>query len=131
MKVVIQYEAGYRYEDVVSFSPHRFRLFPRTDHFTRVTRVDFHTNESADVQYRRDLFDNPVASCFYRDPSDLLECRLELEVALTERNAFHFLLAPAAARMISCGGLTYGSLSLGTGNGAPSRWKLSQSNWTP
>jgi transglutaminase-like putative cysteine protease len=92
MKVEVHYSADYHYESEVSFSPHVFRLFPRADRFVNVTRIHFKTNADADIQYRRDLFDNETAYCFYPLRGTDLESRLVMGLELRERNPFHFLL---------------------------------------
>lgn len=99
MKVAIRYHAEYRYERAVGFSTHRVRLFPRSDHFVMPSRLQFSTNPGADIQYRRDLFDNHIAVCFYPDKADVLICNLSMDLELRERNAFHFLVAPEAAKL--------------------------------
>jgi transglutaminase-like putative cysteine protease len=92
MKVTIDYRAVYHYENEVSFSPHIYRLFPRVDRFVEVKTVKFATNDNADVQYRRDLFDNEIARCYYPGKGRDLKADLWIELELQERNAFHFLL---------------------------------------
>lgn len=92
MKIQIHYRVDYHYETQVSFSPHLFRLFPRVDRFVNVTKVKFRTNADADIQYRRDLFDNEVARCFYPQKGVDLKSTLVMDVELRERNPFHFLL---------------------------------------
>ena len=92
MRLAIRYEAGYAYEEPASLSPHLARIFPRTDLFVKVENTVFTTHESADVQWRRDLFDNLVAYCFFPDPVKELPFRLELDLEVRERNPFHFLL---------------------------------------
>jgi transglutaminase-like putative cysteine protease len=99
MKISIRYEAVYAYEEPASFSPHIVRLFPKNDRHVRVERALFQTDESADVQYRHDLFDNEVASCFYPEKRDRLDFRLELDLELAEKNPFHFLLDAHALRL--------------------------------
>jgi transglutaminase-like putative cysteine protease len=99
MKLRIQYATEYRYSEAVSFSPHIFRLLPKADLHLKVERFDFKTNEHADVQQRRDLFDNIVAQCFYPGTAPALWARLEMELQLEEKNPFHFLLAPYAAEL--------------------------------
>ncbi len=96
MKVRIRYHTEYRYEDEVSFSPHVFRLFPKADTHTTVERVVFETNEGAQVQHRRDIFDNLVASCFYPGHHPALWVRLAIDLRIQEKNAFGFLLASHA-----------------------------------
>ncbi len=96
MKVSIRFEADYTYDEPVSFSTHCFRLFPRTDHFVTVRRQSFETNAGADVQHRRDLFDNPMAVGVYAGETNCLLGRLSLELEILRKNAFHFLLAPHA-----------------------------------
>ena len=92
MKIEINYRVDYHYETEVGFSPHLFRLFPRVDRFVNVTKVAFNTNTDADVQYRRDLFDNEIARCYYPERGTDLKTSLVLDVELHERNPFHFLL---------------------------------------
>lgn len=99
MKIRIRYFTEYRYEEAVSFSPHIFRLLPKADLHLAVEKLDFATNDGADVQQRRDLFDNIVASCFYPDLQRSLWLRLGMELRLQERNPFHFLLAPHASEV--------------------------------
>jgi transglutaminase-like putative cysteine protease len=92
MKIAIRYSAVYQYEEKASFSPHLLRLIPRQDVHTYVDRIQLQTDTSADVQYRQDLFDNIVATCFYPELLDRLEYHLELDIRLQPRNPFHFLL---------------------------------------
>jgi transglutaminase-like putative cysteine protease len=95
MKVRIRFRAEYRYEEPVSFSIHLFRLFPRAGRDLRVRRADFETNSDAVVTYRRDLFDNEVASAWYPEKAAMLFVKLRLEVELEEGNPFAFLLHPS------------------------------------
>lgn len=99
MRVKIQNRSDYVYEEPVSFSPHVFRLFPKTDAYTKLEETSFKTNPDAVVRHRRDLFDNPVAHCFYPEESDTLHCDVTLLVELRERNAFDFLLENRAANV--------------------------------
>lgn len=92
MNIAIRYRATYAYDEPAGFSPHLVRLFPKNDRHVRTDRVVFETDAVADVQYRRDLFDNEIAKCFYPEKRDELHFRLELDIALTARNPFHFLL---------------------------------------
>ncbi len=92
MNISIRYRAHYAYEEPASFSPHIVRLFPKNDRYVRVEQAVFETGQLADVQYRHDLFDNETANCFYPEKSDQLDFRLDLDLALAEKNPFHFLL---------------------------------------
>jgi len=76
----------------VSFSRHLFRLFPKADRYLSVRQLAFQTNMDAAVSYRRDLFDNEIASCFYPEKSAFLQAALQIELEITPRNAFGFLL---------------------------------------
>lgn len=93
MKIQILYQTQYSYSETVTFSPHLFRLFPKVDHNVRVHSVHFQTNLDATVNFRRDLFDNEIASCFYPEPSALLGATLDIELEVQPKNAFGFLLA--------------------------------------
>jgi len=96
MKLHIDYHARYCYEEPVSLSPHLVRIFPRRDQFLQVANLKFSSNESADIKFRRDLFDNEIAHCFYPDPIQDLDFYLQAELDITERNPFGFLLAGSA-----------------------------------
>jgi hypothetical protein len=96
VRIQILYQTLYTYEEPVSFSPHIYRLFPKPDRFLHVKSIDFQTNLDARVTYRRDMFDNEVASCFYPEHSALLAANLRIELEVAEKNAFGFLLASHA-----------------------------------
>ena len=92
MKLGIRYCADYVYAEPVSLSPHLARIFPRTDLFVSVESREFSTAASADVQFRRDLFDNLIGYCFFPEKVTELPVRLEIHLQTEERNPFHFLL---------------------------------------
>lgn len=92
MKLQILYQAQYSYAETVTFSPHLFRLFPKVDQHVKVHSHEFQTNMDASVNFRRDLFDNEIASCFYPTPSSLLAASLKIELEVQPKNAFGFLL---------------------------------------
>lgn len=96
MHVDIHYQCSYRYAQSVGFSPHYFRLFPRLTSGTTVSACEFHTNAGAAVHFRRDLFDNEVARCFYPQKAEELAAQLRLSLQIKERNAYDFLLEPRA-----------------------------------
>ena len=99
MIVHINYQTQYAYSEPVSFSLHLFRLFPKCDRYVSMRRLAFQTNADAAVTYRRDLFDNEIASCFYPNNSALLSAGLQIELEIQRRNAFDFLLASHALDM--------------------------------
>jgi transglutaminase-like putative cysteine protease len=92
MKLHIKKQTTYSYAGKVSFSPHLIRIFPRVDLFLKVENIHFETDSTADIQYRRDLYDNLVAHCFYPNAADKLTFNTELDLTVQERNPFHFLL---------------------------------------
>jgi len=96
MKIKILYRADYHYASEVGFSPHIFRLFPKPDQSVSSDKISFETNADADVQFRKDIFDNNIAFCFYPKPGLVLEARLEIDLRLNQRNAFHFLVDSSA-----------------------------------
>jgi len=97
--VHINYQTQYAYSEPVSFSLHLFRLFPKWDRYVAMRSLAFQTNVDAAVTYRRDLFDNEIASCFYPANSALLAAGLQIELEIQARNAFDFLLASHALDM--------------------------------
>ena len=99
VKIGIRYETIYRYDRAVRFSPHDVRLFPRTDRFLQITQLEFQTKPGTTVRFGRDVFDNVVASCFFDEPSEMLELRLALDVEATKKNPFDFVLSRRAVQM--------------------------------
>lgn len=99
MILEIDYSATYAYEKPVSLSPHLARVLPRTDLFVKVEKRHFESHPTADVQFRRDLFDNLVASCFFPEVVSELPVRLSLVLEVAERNPFHFLLESRALQV--------------------------------
>src|SRR6266480_1634623 len=99
MKIGVRYETIYRYDRAVRFSPHDVRLFPRTDRFVQMTRLDFRTQPETTVRFGRDVFDNVVASCFFDQPSKLLKLRLAIDVEAAKKNPFDFVLSRRAVQM--------------------------------
>ncbi|MEX1117752.1 MAG: transglutaminase family protein [Terrimicrobiaceae bacterium] len=96
MRLLIRYHACFCYDKPASFSPHVVRLFPRRDKFLSVKQSQFSAAEGADIQYRADLFDNLVATCFFPERLSELPFQLELELELEEKNPFHFVVATHA-----------------------------------
>ncbi len=99
MQLGLRYESVYRYEREVGFSPHELRLFPRTDRFCRLRRVQFTPNGDARIRYNRDVFDNVVAVCFYPEKLRELSFTLELDLELEAKGAFDFILDRSAESM--------------------------------
>ncbi len=99
MKLGLRYQTTYRYEEPVGFSPHHVRLFPRSDRFSRVRRLDFAAAPKGTVRYSRDVFENTVASCFFPERSKELEFRLAINLDLDEKDPFHFILESGAVEL--------------------------------
>jgi transglutaminase-like putative cysteine protease len=96
VKLGLRNETVYRYAEPVGFSPHEVRLFPRADRFSRVRRIAFAANADATIRYARDVFDNTVASCFFRERMQELRFEVEIDLDLEEKDAFDFILASEA-----------------------------------
>jgi transglutaminase-like putative cysteine protease len=92
LRIRIDHQTRYTYAKPVSFSPHLARLFPRTEPGRVVQKVGFITNPGATVHFRRDIFDNNFARCFYPGLEAELIFDFQLEIELHEQNAFNFLL---------------------------------------
>jgi transglutaminase-like putative cysteine protease len=99
VKLGLRYQTTYRYDEPVGFSPHEVRLFPRSDRFSRVRRLDFSTTPKATIRYGRDLFENTVASCYFPERSKELSFRLAINLDLDEKDPFHFILDRDAVEM--------------------------------
>ena len=97
MLLRIDHRTRYDYEQPVGYSPHFVRLFPRTEPGRLVQKLAFATNADASVQFRRDVFDNNFARCFYPNKSAELFFDFALEIELHEQNPFDFLLENHAA----------------------------------
>ncbi len=99
MNIRILYQAQYAYAEAVTFSLHVFRLFPRAERHVRVLSSQFQTNADAMVNFRRDLYDNEIASSFYPERSALLQASFNVDLAIEPKNAFGFLVASHALEM--------------------------------
>jgi transglutaminase-like putative cysteine protease len=99
VKLGLRYQTTYLYEEPVGFSPQDVRLFPRSDRFSRVRRLDFSTTPKATIRYWRDAFENTVASCYFPERSKELTFRLAINLDLDEKDPFHFILERDAAEM--------------------------------
>jgi hypothetical protein len=97
LRIRIDHHTRYTYAKSVSFSPHLVRLFPRTEPGRLVQKIEFATNPAAIVHFRRDIYDNNFARCFYPDFEAQLFFDFTLEIELHEQNAFNFLLDNDAA----------------------------------
>lgn len=93
----LRYGCVYSFGAPVGFSVHEFRVFPRVEMRMKVRRIDFETNPGASVHWRRDLYDNPVACCFYPDPANRLHAELKAEIEISPWSPFEFLLENAAS----------------------------------
>jgi transglutaminase-like putative cysteine protease len=99
MKLAIRYRAEYRYGAPASLSIHVLRLLPRPDPLVRIERQSLVTVDGASAHFRRDLFDNVVAVCFFPDELTRLPISLDLDLEVGERNPFDFLLEPRGLRI--------------------------------
>ena len=96
-RIRLHHLSFYEYSGTVSFSPHLLRIFPRSEPGRFLRHFELQTNAGADVQFRRDFFDNNIARVFYGGHHAELLIELTAELELREENAFHFLLDPHAA----------------------------------
>ncbi|MFL6590089.1 MAG: transglutaminase domain-containing protein [Chthoniobacterales bacterium] len=92
MKLGLRYQTTYRYQEPVGFSPHDVRLFPRSDRFSRVRRLDFSATPKATIRYSRDVFENIVASCYFPERAKEISFKLAINLDLDEKDPFHFIL---------------------------------------
>jgi transglutaminase-like putative cysteine protease len=99
VKLGLRYQTTYRYEQAVGFSPHDVRLFPRSDRFSRVRRLDFSTTPKATIRYSRDVFENIVASCYFPGRAKEITFRLAINLDLDEKDPFHFILEREAVEL--------------------------------
>ena len=99
MKLGLRYQTTYRYDEPVGFSPHDVRLFPRSDRFSRVRRLDFSASPKATIRYSRDVFENIVASCYFPERSKEITFRLAINLDLDEKDPFHFILEREAVEL--------------------------------
>src|SRR5438105_9815223 len=97
MKLGLRYQTTYRYDDSVGLLSHEVRLFPRTDPFSRIRRLEFATKPKGTVRFWRDIFENTVASCFFPKGSKELEFLLTINLELDEKDPFRFVLKNGAA----------------------------------
>lgn len=95
MNLFIHHTTRYAYDAPVSLSVHAVRLFPRLDPFTKLLWFRFDA-PGARAHFRRDLFENTCAHCFFPDPQDHMEYHVELQMEIPRHDPFDFLLESRA-----------------------------------
>lgn len=92
MRLLIDHQTRYFYEDEVSLGPHNFLLRPRENAMVSVRHFRLSIEPEAKVNWLRDHNENGLLRAFFRDPTRTLSVRVEMEVETLESNPFDFIL---------------------------------------
>ncbi len=96
----IVHQTRYRYTDRVSLDPHFFRLVPRPDRCSVVSRSLQIGPELAGTSQVLDIDGNRVVVAWFRGMTDFLEVKSEAVVQVEPFNPFDFMVYPASCKRL-------------------------------
>lgn len=98
MRLQVTHHLTYRYSEPVALAPQQILLRPRENHQVSVMRFRLAVEPESRLCWTRDHHENSVAWAYFRDRTDELDVRADLEVETLDRNPFDFVLRSDAVR---------------------------------
>ena len=95
-RIRIIHKTEYRYNQPVSFGPHRIMMRPREGHDVHIVRGRLDVEPVATVRWLRDIYSNSIALLTFSQPSPKLSVVAELDVDLHDDNPIECLIDPGA-----------------------------------
>jgi transglutaminase-like putative cysteine protease len=83
VKLSIHHRTSYRYQELVTLSPHRMMLRPRESRELRLPSHDLSIVPEAQIKWSHDVFGNAVATALFRAPTDSVLVESVAAVELT------------------------------------------------
>lgn len=83
VEVSIHHRTSYRYQELVTLSPHRMMLRPRESRELRLRSHDLSIVPEAQIKWSHDVFGNAVATAFFHTPTDSVLVESVAAVELT------------------------------------------------
>lgn len=96
MILSIQHRTHYRYPEPVRFTPHRVLLRPREHHGLCVNSFDLTVQPTANLHWMVDAYENHLVVAHLQELSNEIRIEADLQVNLTTRNPFDFIIEPYA-----------------------------------
>lgn len=95
-RIRIIHKTEYRYNEPVSFGPHRVMMRPREGHDVHIVRGRLDVDPAATVRWLRDIYSNSIALLTFSQASDKLSVVGEMDVDLHDDNPIECLIDPNA-----------------------------------
>jgi len=95
-RIRIIHKTEYRYNEPVSFGPHRVMMRPREGHDVHIVRGRLDVDPAATVRWLRDIYSNSIALLTFSQASEKLSVVGEMDVDLHDDNPIECLIDPNA-----------------------------------
>ncbi|MGC1479958.1 MAG: transglutaminase family protein [Chthoniobacterales bacterium] len=95
-RIRIAHLTEYRYDQPVSFGPHRVIVRPREGHDVHIESSKLEIYPRADVRWLRDMYGNSIANVTFPTLADRLSVLSEVVVANYQENPLDFVIDPSA-----------------------------------
>jgi transglutaminase-like putative cysteine protease len=95
-RIKIIHETEYRYNQPVTFGPHRLMMRPREGHDVHIARGCLDVEPTATIRWLRDIYSNSIAILTFTEPAQKLSVCSEVDVELRDDNPFECLIDPDA-----------------------------------
>ena len=95
-RIRIIHKTEYRYNEPVSFGPHRIMMRPREGHDVHIVRGRLDVEPAATVRWLRDIYSNSIALLTFSQASEKLSVVGEMDVDLHDDNPIECLIDPNA-----------------------------------
>jgi transglutaminase-like putative cysteine protease len=95
-RIRIIHETSYRYNQPVSFGPHRAMMRPREGHDVHIVHGQVAVEPKATIRWLRDIYSNSIAILTFSEPAETLSIRSDIEVELRQDSPIECLIDPAA-----------------------------------
>jgi len=88
VRLQFSHQTEYRYSGPVTFSPHRFVLRPRENHFDRIEMMELTTNLPSAIHWYQDIYGNIIARAEFSEQGDSLVIRSEFTISKRKEPAW-------------------------------------------
>jgi transglutaminase-like putative cysteine protease len=96
-RIRIIHKTEYRYNQPVTFGPHRAMMRPREGHDVHIVRGSLDVEPAATIRWLRDIYSNSIAVLTFAEPARKLRVVGEVDVALNDDDPIECLIDPDAS----------------------------------
>jgi transglutaminase-like putative cysteine protease len=95
-RLKIKHITTYEYAQAVTLLPHKLLLRPREGHYVRIESAELIISPAYQLQWQRDVYDNPVALATFLEPSNQLSISSCVVIQHYDNQPLDFLVADYA-----------------------------------